>query len=136
MTRYRNFGTPAQSDEVIVFDLFGEQYKCKPALQGRMLIELVARADSDNPAESAIAVLGFFEEVMEPESRDRFTALTESEDRVVSLSLLTEIMQWLIEQYSGGERPTQPSPDSLPGETTIGLPLMEGQYSPVPVPST
>lgn len=133
MTRYRNFGTPAQSDEVVVFELYGETYKCKAALQGRMLIELVARADSNNTADSAAAVLSFFDTVMEDESRDRFTALTNSEDRVVSLDLLTEIMQWLVEQYSGGERPTQPSPDSSPGETTTGLPLMEGQYSPVPV---
>jgi hypothetical protein len=136
MTRYRNFGSPAQSDEVVVFDLFDEQYKCKASLQGRMLIELVARADSNNTSDSAAAVLSFFDAVMEQESRERFTALTESEDKVVSLEMLTEIMQWLVEQYAGGERPTMPSPDSSPGETTTGLPLMEGQYSPVPVSVT
>lgn len=133
MTRYRNFGSPAQSDEVVAFDLFGEQYKCKPALQGRVLIELVSRADADNTADAAAAVLHFFDVVMDDESRDRFNELTRSEDKVVSLETLTEIMEWLVQQYAGGERPTPPSSDSLPGETTTGLPLMEGQLSPVPV---
>jgi hypothetical protein len=133
VTRYRNFGSPVQSDEVVVFDLYGEQYKCKASLQGRVLIELVARADAENTADAAAAVLHFFDAVMVDESRQRFTALTQSEDKVVSLETLTEIMQWLVEQYAGGERPTTPSSDSLPGETTTGLPLMEGQYSPVPV---
>lgn len=136
MTRYRNFGTPAQSDEVVAFELYGEQFKCKQALQGRTLIALVARADSNNTADSAAALLEFFNEVMEPESAKRFEDLTTSDDRIVGLDLLTEVMQWLVEQYSGGERPTQPSSDSLPGEMTTGLPLMEGQYQPVPVSST
>jgi hypothetical protein len=136
VTRYRNFGSPAQSDEVVVFDLFGEQYKCKAALQGRVLIELVSRADQDNTAEAAAAVLHFFDVVMDDESRERFNELTQSEDRVVSLETLTEIMEWLVQQYAGGERPTEPSPDSSPGETITGLPLMEGQLSPVPVSVT
>ena len=136
MTKYRNFGSPAQSDEVVAFELFGEQYKCKAALQGRVLIELVARADADNTAESAAAVLNFFDVVMIEESRDRFNELTQSEDKVVSLDILTEIMEWLVQQYAGGERPTPPSSDSSPGETTTGLPLMEGQLSPVPVSVT
>lgn len=133
MTRYRNFGSPAQSDEVVAFDLYEEQYKCKAALQGRTLIELVARADADDPAVAAAAVLHFFDVVMVDESRERFNALTNSEDRVVSLETLTQIMEWLVEQYAGGERPTMPSSESSPGEMTTGLPLMEGQFSPVPV---
>jgi hypothetical protein len=41
---------------------------------------------------------------------ERFTALMEDPKRIVPMDVLSEIMSWLIEEYT--DRPTQPSSDS------------------------
>jgi len=137
MTRFKDFGSPvspaASSDEVITFNLYGERFKCVQALQGRTLIEFIARSSVDNPSESAKAVLDFFDSALAPEDRERFTELTASEDRIVPMDTLTEIMDWLVEQYTA--RPTEPSTPSESGDTSTGT-TFAGVPSSPPVPAS
>lgn len=137
--RFKDFGAPASSDEPITFRLFDETYRCRPAIQGKVLIDLLSKVNVNSMGDSAEAVLGFFEKTLLPESYARFDAVLISEDQIVTMDALTSIMEWLVEQYAGGgdtatePRPTEPSSDSLNGHETTGPVLMDGQYSPVPI---
>ena len=118
MVRHKDFGAPASSDEPITFTLYGEVFKCQPAIQGRYLLEFISKAGSDDPEESAGAVLGFLQHALSPADRERFDALCSSDETVVPLETLASIMEWMVEQYSG--RPTEPSSPSGPGDTITG----------------
>jgi len=55
-------------------------------------------------------VLDFFKKVMPPEEYERFEKLMEDPKRIVKMDVLSEIMSWLIEEYT--DRPTEPSSGS------------------------
>jgi hypothetical protein len=119
--RYKDFGSPvtASSDEPVMFSLYGEQFRCLPAMQGTKLIEFIAMSgDPDNPSGGATAVLEFFKTAISSDDFPRFEAITNSDDRIVPMETLSEIMDWLITQYAA--RPTQPPMLSEPGQPTTG----------------
>jgi hypothetical protein len=115
LPKYRDFGSPAVSDEPVVFSLYGSEFKCVPAIQGVQLIELIAASDIEDMAKSAQAMLDFFYAVLIPKDVERFKAMTSSDTHIVPMETLAEIMAWLVEAYSGG-RPTEESPDSSNGQ--------------------
>jgi hypothetical protein len=129
------------SDEPVTFKLFDEVFHCRPAIQGKTLIDLVSQIDMNNMAESAVALINFFKRTLVPTSYTAFDELINSEDRIVTMDTLTTVMEWLVEHYAGGgdtatePRPTEPSSDSSNGHEITGPVLMDGQYSPVPVSS-
>lgn len=99
--RFKDFGsgsdTPAPP---LSFALFGETFDAVPKVQGKLLIELVKKADSEDAAQSATMILGFFEDVLLEESYTRFDALISSTDKVVEVETLAEIVGWLMEEYT------------------------------------
>lgn len=108
MSRFKDFGSPAAagSSVPLTFSLYGETFSAVPTIQGKTLMGLVKNASTDDPAESADMVIGFFDKVLLPESLARFNALTDSQDRIVPVETLAEIVGWLVEEYSG--RPEEP----------------------------
>lgn len=115
MTRFKDFGTgDAVSEEPLEFSLHGETFSCRPALQGKFLLELVKQSAGDDVGSSANAVTSFFAEVLLPESYERFQALTVDPDRIVSVETLSEIVGWLVGEYT--DRPTEPRANSSSGE--------------------
>lgn len=109
MARFKDFGAGDQDKpaEPLSFKLHGEDFACKPKMQGKVLLELVAASSAqDNPGEAAAIINKFFKLVLVPESYERFEALLESDDRIVEVEKLSDIVAWLVEQYS--DRPTQP----------------------------
>lgn len=109
MARYKDFGSGNQDKpaEPLAFKLHGEEFSCKPKMQGKVLLDLVSKSSAqDNPAEAAAIINKFFELVLIAESYQRFDALVQSDDRIVEVEQLSEIVGWLVEQYS--DRPTQP----------------------------
>jgi hypothetical protein len=113
MARFKDFGTGGDSSvEEISFKIHGETFVCRPALQGKVLLELVAKSnDTENPGEAAEIIMKFFKTVLVPESNEAFEALANDPDRIVSVETLGDIVAWLVEQYS--ERPTS-RPEVLP----------------------
>jgi hypothetical protein len=104
MSKFKDFGAGASADaEPISFKLFDEEFHCVKALQGKVMIDLVAKSQSDNPAEQGQTVVKFFDSVLEDESLGRFNSLLDDKNRVVSVETLGEIIAWLMEQY--GNRP-------------------------------
>ena len=113
MARFKDFGSGSDTPtEPISFKIHGEEFSCREAMQGKILLDLVAKsADTENPAAAADVINDFFKVVLVPESYERFISLTTDPDRIVDVDTLTQIVGWLVEQYS--DRPTS-RPEVLP----------------------
>lgn len=114
MSKFKDFGTGSSSEatEPVTFKLHGEDFTCRPEIPGKLMLDLVAQSsDDDNPAAAAAIVPKFFGSVLLPESFERFNALCDDPERVVTMQTLTDIVEWLVETYS--ERPTK-GPESSP----------------------
>lgn len=111
MARHKSFGVenPYANAEPVTFDIYGESFTCKAAVQGSALLRFGVEA-SDN---SASAVMNFFRLVMDEENFERFEELIESDDKIVDAALLGEIAGYLVSEYSS--RPTGPSSSSSNG---------------------
>lgn len=113
MARFKDFGSGSDKPtEAISFKIYDEEFTCRPALQGKVLLDLVAKSsDDENPGAAAAVISKFFKTVLVAESYDRFDALATDPDRIVDVEMLGEIVGWLVEQYS--DRPTS-RPEALP----------------------
>jgi hypothetical protein len=106
MPRFKDFGAGNEVvDEPLSFSLHGETFECRPAIQGKMLLSMVADAESDDTAKVVKVVTEFFQKTLMPESYERFEALIEDPERIVTVETLGEITAWMVEQYT--ERPTK-----------------------------
>ncbi len=111
--RHKSFEVKNVDDsEPLSFDLGGEEFTCYPEVQGKMILDIIRTAANENDPDArgmmmAVGVLDFFEKVMDASEFERFTKLMEDPKRIVPMDTLSEIMSWLIEEYT--DRPTQPS---------------------------
>lgn len=105
-TRFKDFGEDSNVNrEPLSFKLYGEEFHCHPALQGKALLETVSKADANDPAAAAKMIDEFFYKALTEESYERFNTLLNDPDKIVTVETLSEITAWLVEQYS--ERPTK-----------------------------
>lgn len=115
MARFKDFGSGASNGsapaELITFKLYDEEFTCRAEIPGKTVLNLVAGSSGDNPGETASVITGFFKTVLIPESYERFDVLTEDPDRLVSMETLSNVIEWLVEQYT--DRPTV-RPEALP----------------------
>ena len=103
MTRFKDFGAGAAVPrEHLEFKLHEETFSCDPAVQGKVHLDLAAKATAsgEDGAASAEIILDFFKSVMLDESYARFEVLLESKERIVSVETLGEIVGWLMEEYT------------------------------------
>lgn len=105
--RFKDFGSTfdATQEEPLTFKLHGEEFECYPNLQGKVLLNIVANSDEDDPSSVAKTMNSFFGKALRPESYERFNVLLEDPERIVAVDTLGEITAWLIEQYTA--RPTE-----------------------------
>ena len=75
--RYRDFGAgKGVTAEPLSFKLHDEEFNCTPQVQGRLLLDLVAKSNNaEDPAIAAQIVTEFFEQVLTDESYVHFDAL-------------------------------------------------------------
>lgn len=101
MTRFKDFGvgSPVEA-EPLSFKLHGEEFFAIPEIQGKFLIDLVKDSQGEDTAKSAAIILDFFKNVLTDESFERFDALLNSKDKIVSVDTLAEITGWLVEEYT------------------------------------
>jgi len=106
MTRFKDFGAGGEvADDPLSFSLHGETFECRPTIQGKTLLTMVADAESDDTSKILNIITEFFHKTLLPESYERFEALIEDPDRIVTVETLGEITAWMVEQYT--ERPTK-----------------------------
>jgi hypothetical protein len=101
MTKFKDFGTPVSDNkESVSFKLHNEDFFCVPSVQGKVLLNLVANSNSDDPSDTVKVIDEFFKYVLQDESYERFDKLIVSKDRFVSVETLGEITSWIIEQVT------------------------------------
>jgi hypothetical protein len=101
--RFKDFGsTDTENSEPLSFKIHGEDFKCVPNIQGKTLMNLVASTEDmeTNPSKGMQAINGFFDAVLEDESLERFNLLLVDKKKIVSVETLSEIVGWLMEQYT------------------------------------
>ena len=114
-TRFKDFGSgDSKQKEPLAFKLHEEEFTCLPQLQGKVLLDLIAKSGSDDPAASSEIMNKFFSNALTDESYERFEALLNSKDKIVHVDTLSEIVTWLIGEYGG--RPNLQPEDSSPGQ--------------------
>lgn len=115
MPRFKDFGAGAalQPVESLSFKLHGEEFHCLPRLQGKIFLEFIEKSASEDNAETAKVVSSFFSKVLTDESNVRFDALLLDKDKIVTVETLSEIISWLMEEYSG-------RPESEPEVSSTG----------------
>ena len=104
MTRFKDFGAGTSTGEKqpMSFKLHGEEFHCLPEVQGKVLLNLVAKSSNENdPAAAAAIISTFFDTVLQDESFERFDALLNSKDKIVNMETLADITSWLVEEYAG-----------------------------------
>lgn len=103
MTRNKDFGSGPNLDNIepLSFTLHGETFDCVKQIQGKVLLSLVKDANANDVARSADTVEKFFDNVLLPESAERFNALLVDPNRLVPVETLAEIVNWLMEEYAG-----------------------------------
>ena len=106
--RFRDFGSGNNITEPLSFKIYDQEFNCRPALQGKVLLEMAVAGNVDDTSAAAKIVDTFFAKALLPESLERFNALLSDPDKIVTVEMLGEIAGWLTEQYSG--RP-QPGPE-------------------------
>lgn len=113
--RFKDFGEDSNvSKEPISFKLYGEEFQCKTAIQGKVLLDIVKETSSEDPGAAAAMIDSFFSTALLPESYERFQNLLKDPEKIVTVETLSEITAWLISEYS--ERPTKESSDSQTGQ--------------------
>lgn len=102
MTRFKDFGSGSADapKEPLSFKLFEEEFHCATEIQGKTLLNIISNSSLDDPIKSSQTVVKFFETVLLDESLDRFNALLESKDKIVTVETLSEIVAWLMEEYT------------------------------------
>lgn len=105
MSRFKDFGAGGEVvHEPLSFKLYGEDFNCRPALQGKVLLDMASSADAEKGSPGEV-INDFFSQALLPESLERFNALINDPEKIVTVETLGEIVGWLVEQYSN--RPTE-----------------------------
>lgn len=104
---YKDFGAgkALEEREPVKFTLHGEDFECVQHIQGKVLLDLIAKSSSDDSGVSAQVMSDFFGSVLTDESFKRFDALVHHKEKIVHVETLSEIVAWLIGEY--GDRPNQ-----------------------------
>jgi len=114
-TRFKDFGSGGETNkEPLAFKLHGEDFNCRPSLQGKAILDMASNSNSTDPSDISKSLYGFFEKSLESESYTRFAALLDDPNKIVTVESLGEIAGWLVEQYSG--RPQQGPEQSASGQ--------------------
>jgi hypothetical protein len=112
--RFKDFGSGGDVTKTpLSFKLHGEEFSCRPNLQGKTLLDIIANA-SDDGAGAAKSITEFFNVALLPESAERFNALLIDPEKIVTVDALGDITAWLVEEYSS--RPTQRPEHSSSGQ--------------------
>lgn len=90
----------------IKFELLEEEFTAYPEVPGAVLLEFIASAD-DNSSSTAKGLLNYLKASMEDEEYKRFDKLIKDPKNIIDISVISEIVSYLIEEQS--TRPTEAS---------------------------
>lgn len=119
---YKPVGAPSMDMTVN-----GETFKVRGAMSGIQLLNMIKALDGDDQMDSAVTMIEFIRRALLTEDRERGMDFLENSEPPVPLTTLTEIITWLIEEYT--VKPTEPSTPSADGSTTTGSTSTENASS-------
>lgn len=131
MARAKSFGLrgPVQDFEAMEMTVNDQVFHVLPTLSGVKLLNLIRAMDgSDEDTNSATAMLSFIESAVVPADRERCMKYLLEGEPPVELTTITEMITWLIEEYSGKD--SKSSPSSANGSPTNGSTNMAAPASP------
>ena len=116
MAKFKDFGVGKTQEErePVSFKLHEEEFFGVKQIQGKVLLDLIAKSSSEDPAVSAQIMSDFFSYVLTDESFKRFDSLLHDKEKIVAVETLGEITGWLISEYS--ERPEEQPENSSAGQ--------------------
>ena len=113
--RFKDFGSGGENISTpLSFKIHGEEFHCYPNIQGKVMLDMVSQSMKEDSSMAVEVINTFFDNTLQPESKQKFDALVKDPERIVTVDTLGEIVTWLVEQYSS--RPTQGSEDSQSGQ--------------------
>lgn len=104
--RHKDFGPALRVAEMepLSFELCDHTFHCFPAMTSRKLLNYARKADGADGSSAGETVYGFMEAAILPDQREEWNALLDDDEYVIDISLISDVVSWLVEQYSG--RPT------------------------------
>lgn len=116
--RHKIFAThkPAAKSD-LTFKLGSQLYTCNDEIQGACILDFIAAAD-ESAARAGARILPFFNDVLPEKELERFNKQIKAPDEIIEMETLSEIVAWLIGEYTS--RPTQASEKSDAGSSTTG----------------
>lgn len=123
---YKEFQA-ATSTEPVTFKIGSDMFEAAAQCPAGVLLSMAANSSDEGGAGAVTAAMDFLDAVLKETSRARFAERMTSVEDPISITTVTELVQWLIGVYTG--RPTeQPSPSvagpSDPSESSTA-PLRE-----------
>ena len=100
-TKFKDFGagTGADQDD-ISFMLYGQTFHCVPQMQGQTLIDFAVIANGADSGAQAAMVNKFFQATIIPGDYEKFNALCQAPETIVTVEVLVDIVTWIMEQYA------------------------------------
>jgi hypothetical protein len=118
----RSFSTASDSDEPVVFDINGVEFRCRPQISSGIILKMGELLGGDQDTLENVSVpemikviKDFFQHAIKPEDREKFFTMLDDPDTPVPITTLIDIVKWLASMYTGN-RPTgqnsPPTPDN------------------------
>lgn len=97
--RHRSFSPKVEGDP-ITFDLYDQTFTARPEIPGATILDFASAGQDGTTNVSAIT--DFFKSALLADDFVRFDALIHNPDTLVTMQTLTDIIEFLVEEYSGG----------------------------------
>lgn len=106
--KIKSFTSTVEKDAVepISFELEGETFEAYGQVPGAVLLDFIAESTKEDSSGTAGAIIGYLKASMDTATFKRFDKLTRDPSKLIELSVLADIVSFLIEERSDS-RPTQ-----------------------------
>lgn len=104
--------------EPVTFKVDDDEFTAYPPTEGQMALMMAAQANNRETSDHVAGVIDFFDGLLDEETQKIFRERLMDRDDPFDFDLVQEIMESLIEEWSG--RPTQSPRGSTPSRPTTG----------------
>ena len=111
-------GDPLLQASVLEIEINDQVFKVRASMSGLTLLRVISAMEGDDESAAAGAMIGFLEKAFLTEDRERGMEYLETAEPTIDLEGLSEIIQYLIGEYTGNS--TDPSPSSTSGQERDG----------------